>query len=412
MKRLPTLCFLFIVVALQFLCAEERVITAIDISGLKRTKRFVAEQPLQKFVGQDGATLDMAEVFAAVKGTGILEPLDAALEDDPDDPDRSGITLKVIVEEKWSIFPLPLVYISAGNWSVGGFFVDTNAFGLNDKFVIGGLYGGNGWSAMGSYIHMPMGQGALGGSLLGSFSRQERVNADQNNRALRRFSIDTIRVAAGLSYTLTEALAASLRFSFENKALRDNADAFNAPTAGAMALGIGAGVSWRQSGWDGYLLSERSASLDYTGTLGLASPSFHAVKGRVVYERSLIPGFKLNLHGGGIYAPDAPPLFETGPQSAQVNILPSSFSAQHYVGASVGLEKYLFKFPFGVLSLLAAYQTVYSYGPLLDHTFDHGVVGMLAFYLSKIAIPALNGGIAYNVAAHYLQGSFSLGMSF
>jgi hypothetical protein len=39
-------------------------------------------------------------------------------------------------------------------------------------------------------------------------------------------------------------------------------------------------------------------------------------------------------------------------------------------------------------------------------------MGMLSFYLSKLAIPALGLGLAYNVEADFFQVFFSMGMSF
>jgi hypothetical protein len=33
-------------------------------------------------------------------------------------------------------------------------------------------------------------------------------------------------------------------------------------------------------------------------------------------------------------------------------------------------------------------------------------------YLSRIAVPAVGLGVAYNVRAEYLQGTFTVGMSF
>jgi hypothetical protein len=113
-----------------------------------------------------------------------------------------------------------------------------------------------------------------------------------------------------------------------------------------------------------------------------------------------------------IYEPDAGPLFESGPGSARVNILPNAFSAQHYMGFSLGLEKYLFKFFFGTLSLLTSWQMVYSYGPILEAQFDQGVAASMSLYLSKVAIPAMGAGVAYNITHQKFQFSFSMGMSF
>jgi hypothetical protein len=127
---------------------------------------------------------------------------------------------------------------------------------------------------------------------------------------------------------------------------------------------------------------------------------------------SILPGFKFLSHGGLHYNPEAPAFFESSASSVRIGILPSSFSARNFAGASAGLEKYIWKFSYGTLSVFANYQVVYSRGPLLGDQFDHGVVGGINFYLSRLAIPAVGLGLAYNAAANEFQGSFSIGMSF
>ncbi|MDR3166878.1 MAG: hypothetical protein LBT93_02955, partial [Treponema sp.] len=93
-------------------------------------------------------------------------------------------------------------------------------------------------------------------------------------------------------------------------------------------------------------------------------------------------------------------------------ILPRFFSARQYGGVSLGLEKYLFKISAGTLSILASYQGGYSQGEILGYQFDHGLAGALSGYLSKLALPALGLGAAYNLSARFFQASFSMGMSF
>ncbi|MDR3341498.1 MAG: hypothetical protein LBT14_01695 [Treponema sp.] len=385
------------------------VITAISISGLKRTKLGVAEKPLKKFLGQEVDSLEVHEVHAAIMDTGILEPLSVEI---ADLLDGEGKALIIVVREKWAIFPLPVVFVGSGGMSVGGFFIDTNALGLNDKFFAGGMYLGAGWMAGGGYMHTAIREGFPGWRVSGFFSQEERHDTDQRDHDIRRFNLDSITGSLGISYPFMEVLNGSLRFSYQEKILRDRDDPVEAPESGARTLGIGAEFGVRKRHWDGYLLSQESASLGYTYQVGINSPAFHTFEAQGIYEKSLIPGFRLNLRTGMVYSPGVPPLFESSPAAAQVAILPGSFSAQHYAGASLGIEKYLFKLPFGTLSALASYQLVYSHGPLLGDAFDHGVAGALSFYMSKLAIPALGLGIAYNLAARYVQGSFSLGMSF
>jgi hypothetical protein len=220
---------------------------------------------------------------------------------------------------------------------------------------------------------------------------------------------------AGLSFNLLEnprPLSLSPQVSFNEKILRNRENALNGPDEGLRLFGLGAGLSLNKSTWDGYLFSQEEASMDYSYRIAPDGYSFHSINLRMVWEKSLIPGFRLNLRTGLVFEPNAPILFESSPSSAQVDILPRAFSARNYAGASAGLEKYLFKFPFGTLSAALAYQLVYSQGSVLGDSLDHGLAGKLSFYLSQLAIPALGLGIAYNVKEHYVQGYFGLGMSF
>jgi hypothetical protein len=401
-------CFLVFFPGLPWLDAQElRLISSVSVTGLKRTKHRVAERPLQKFIGADAGRLDLNEVRAAVLDTGVLEPLAAAvIEED------GAFILRVTVREKWSLFPIPIITIGSGGTSFGAFFTDTNAFGLLDKMFAGGMYGSREWMAGGGYMHNSQRENFPGwrGSVF--FSRRERHDTDQKEEDTRFFNVDSIMGSAALSFSFWEIWGLTLGLSYNEKILRDREDSFRPPPSDLRTLGFETGLLARKSRWDGYLLSEESASAGYTWHLGIGAPSFHSIRFSLVWEKSVIPGLRFNFRSGGIYAPEAPVLQESSPAAARVNILPGSFSAKNYAGASIGLEKYLLRTSFGTLSLLGSWQAVFSQGSILGDQFDQGPAGALSFYMSRLAIPALSIGAAYNLSAGHFQGSFSLGVSF
>jgi hypothetical protein len=194
--------------------------------------------------------------------------------------------------------------------------------------------------------------------------------------------------------------------------LWENESPLRTPETGERVVGVTASASWRKSGWDSFLTFEKSITAGYGFMGGIDGPSFNELRLRGTYQQPIVPGFKLNLSGGLLYQPGVPPLFESGPQSVGASILPNSFSGRHYAGVSGGFEKYLFKMKMGTLSAQIAYQAVFSEGPILGGRFDHGVAGSVVFYLSRLAIPAMGIGAAYNVHAKYFQFSFSMGMRF
>jgi hypothetical protein len=294
-------------------------------------------------------------------------------------------------------------------------FFDANAFGLSDSFFLAGMYHSNGWLASAGYIHTSQGGRVPGWNAMAVFSREERFDRNQRNEDIRRFELDSISFGAGLNFPLlenTDLLSASTQVSFNEKIMRESSNAMNSPEDGLRLFGISGELAARRSSWDGYFLSQETASLRYYYRTNLDGFSCHSLRFRGIWEKSLVPGFRMSIRTGFVYDPEAPVLFESSPSAAQVAILPRGFSAKNYAGLSMGLERYIFQIPAGTLSFSAAYQLVYSYGPILSHSVDHGPLGMLTFYLNRIAIPAVGLGVAYNVKENYLQGSFSLGMSF
>jgi outer membrane protein assembly factor BamA len=386
------------------------LITAVSVSGLTRTKPQVAEQRLKRFLGQEAASVDSNEVRAAILDTGILEPVSVEIEDDPE---GGGKTLAITVREKWTIFPVPVFYyVGSGDWGAGGFFMDANAFGLNDKMLAGGMYSSGSWMAMAMYMNTPERDHVPGWNIAGFFSREERKNTDQKNHDIRRFNLNSWSGSLGIRYPLGEFFSPSISFSVTDAAIRGSPFPLEAPEKGARIVTISPGISLQKSQWDGYLLSQQSADLEYTYTVGIDYPSSHSVSLKTTNEWPLIPGFKVGVKSGLIYDPNGTAIFESGPSAAQTDILPRAFSARNYAGVSANIEKYLVKFSFGTLSALASYQVVWSRGPLLGYQFDHGPAASVRFYLSTLAFPALGLGLAYNVAAGYLQGSINMGMSF
>jgi len=387
------------------------IITSIEITGLKRTKPQTVRLLLEKFIGREGSELDPNEVQAALRDTMTLEPLAVELAETED-----GFTLLVTVAEKWSIFPVPLVFVSSGGFNFGLFLADTNAFGQRDIAAVGGMYGSSGWLATLVYMHTPNRKGLPGWNTFFMYGRGEREDEDKNENIHRRYTADRLSASIGVSYPFTEYFSGSASVSFSDISLSDNSDTLNPPEDGVRLVGFSPNLSFRSSSWDGFLQSQRSISLGYKYNLAFSGSSHHEAEFRGVWEQPLLPGFRINLKSGGIWKseadPGTDPLFEEGPHSAQVDILPQNFSARHYAGFSAGLEKYIFKGRWGTLSALASWQCVYSYGPISDFEFDHGPSGGIRFYLSRLALPAMGTGIAYNMNSGILQFAFSMGMQF
>jgi hypothetical protein len=379
------------------------LITAIDVVGLKKTKLFVVEKALDKFLGTDLESLNPDAVKAAIMELGILEPLAVEMI-----IGANRATLRVTVREKWSLFPLPLFMVNSDGFMAGGVFAEMNAFGINDKAFVTGFYELDGWMAMGSYMHAAVKGKAPGFSLGGGYADSNNEDTDQQKNVYRRYSLSTIFASFALSYPITNILTSSFGVSFNDKILKTNDDALNAPTEDEMDFALKPELSLHASAWDGFLMSERDLSLSYQ--LSLSPPNSQHINLKAKFDHSLLPGFKMTTRAQAVFSPQVSALDMVSPASI-ADILPHSFQSSHYAGISAGLEKYIYKWPVGTLSAKASYQLIYSYGDLFGSQWDHGATAALVFYLARLAIPAVAAGASYNVRADYWQGFFSIGIS-
>jgi hypothetical protein len=383
----------------------------IEIHGLKRTKPSTAEEPLLRFLGTNAEEIDVDEVHAAILGLGILDPLEVTIEDAEN---ASGKILRVNVHEKWSIFPLPAFSITSSGYIIGAMFMDSNAFGVNDKFALGGMFGTVGWMAALMYFHQGK-QGIPGWNAAAMYSNGTQEYQNQNEENIRFFPLNSLTLMTGINYDFTELISSSANLSFYMGDVSKNDESFSVPDDDAYYISTRISSRLGKDDWDGYFLSQKSLSASFEYSFGILGPSYYTLHLRGNLEQSifpeLIPGLKALIKSSFIFSPDAPPLRESGASSADIDILPRSFSAQNYLGGSAGLEKSLYKFSFGTLSAFTSYQLVFSDGPILGENVDHGITGGIRFYMSKLAMPALGFGVSYNVAASYFQGYFNLGMT-
>ena len=267
--------------------SHERI-AAISINGLRRTRLSTAERPLQKFIGLEASQVNFDEVWAEVLALGVLEPISVEID---------GQTLVVTVREKWAIFPIPLAMGNSSGFSFGLAVLDNNAFGLNDTLAFGGVYHPESWMAAIAYLHNSPGGRIPGWNSRVVYSRGERSDRDQNNHDLRRFELDEISIRAALNFPLLENsdfLIASPQFYFDNIFLRNSEKAMNGPTEELRLFSIGSELALRKNSWDGYLLSQEAASLRYSYRTTFTGTSYHSIRFRGTWEKSLIPGFRLN----------------------------------------------------------------------------------------------------------------------
>jgi outer membrane protein assembly factor BamA len=385
--------------------SQAQAITSISIAGLKRTRKQVAERPLEKYIGTAAADLDTNEVTATLLEMGIFEEI--KVETIPS-KDGSGSVLSVTLRERWSIFPLPL-FIATSEGITGGLaLIDANAFGLNDKLYAVGMLFPGGWMSMLAYMSTPDTSDDWRWSLSGSYSRQDTKDSDAYGSNLRRYGHDSMGAGLSLGKSVATNVSLSLSLGYKDKAIRTIDNQLRPPESSRHITASG-DLGWRTSTWDGSFLNQSSIGLGYGYNFALLDRSYQTLSLRAAYERSLFSGMKLGIKGSALYDGEAPAAYENSAERVGVTLLPPSFSVRSLAGASIGVEARIVKFPFGVLAALASYQGLVSESPLFDARIDHGPAGGIRLYVARLAIPAMDIGVAYNIPTGLFKATFGIG---
>jgi hypothetical protein len=410
------LCINVTVNAQQQVQPNTNVITEITIQGLTRTKKSVVVALLKKYNGIEAASLDLNDVRAAILDSGILEAEKVEII-----PSGSGNILAVTVREKWSIIPAPVVsFGSNGSMLLGLAFADMNALGLNDKLFVAGSYtasdssnledSGGGMINV-SFTHNPQNHLMPSWTIGANYMHRDNKITGADNEQVRRYTTDEISALLRLSYPRETPLSVNMGIAFYHRILNQTERDLKPPEHGFTGIGLMPSLMFKHTTYDGYLSAKQNLSLEYSALIGNHAQFLHQINFSGDFEQPIVPGFKMNFRGAVLYSPFTTLIYPARP-SRIAPIFPSGFLAFHYAGAAAGLEKYIYRWKYGTLAVLANYQGIWTSGPDFENSFDHGFSAWLCFYLARIAIPAVSFGVSYNVHADYFSTYMTIGMSF
>ena len=388
----------------------EGIITRIEVSGLRRTQDSVVQALLRSYRGEVAGRVDPNAVAARLLETGIFEDIQVTLRPDRGDGDY---TLVVAVREKWTIIPVPIFAASSDGITAGAALIDANALGLNHKLFLLGLWISDGWLSGIAYSTGSESSHKIGLSTSLFYSRQERKLVDPEDRDLRRFSADDLSTEVGLGIPLSGPLRLSVGLGFRDLSVSSATE----PTTAAFPQGESGrylnpkvGVSARSSRWDGVFLSENTGTLRYTYHGALQGQTYQDVALGFQVQVAPLPGLRFGLRGTELYGFDVPLALEIPAAEAGISILPSNYHAATLSAGAFTAEGRLFSFRWGVISALVGYQGAFTQGLLTGPRWDQGPTAGLRLYVARVAIPAIDVGVAYNLSTALFRATFGVGM--
>ena len=391
---------------------QSPIVTEICIDGLKKTRESYIQAILKKYKNIPASELDLKAIETTLHSEGIFETVNTELLT----KDSSNAVLHITVKEKISFIPLPFAAASNGNAMGGLFIMDTNAFGVKDNFVCGGIASSS--SLMGMLLFAKPSTGATkpGFSTSAFVSKTDNSFVNMDDDEVLSCSSTKFNAHLAINSKLTEHSKISFGLGWTQGKIDDIEEygSYSAQLDDYKAVSIDSEWELSFQDWNSWFLSEKSFSLNsnlrfYTD--GTKSPAFEA---KIVFEQPvnfISPRLRFISQASASYSYNENLFQLGGGSSVGVSILPDDFVSEKLFGSFAGLEFIFAKAKFAVFSLYSNYQLAYSQDYDEQMGLSHGFTAGSRMYLSKVAFPALAFGVAYNVALKQFKYSASFGVS-
>ncbi len=179
---------------------EDSRVERIEVKGNTRTQDFVILRALRVAPG-DAVKPDMkGELKRRLLNLKLFKSVEVLTQ-----PGSTGVVLQVVVEERWTLLPVPFFSSGKNRWQAGIFALESNLLGLNKVLVGGGIISNRGGSAFALYKD----PGILGsrwtGDLSFLFSRADRERY-QDDAIADSYEDQRLDFGGVLGYQLTPEL--------------------------------------------------------------------------------------------------------------------------------------------------------------------------------------------------------------
>ena len=386
----------------------DRPITAVTIEGLRRTRPVVVRQWIACTAGEPLSSCDLAAIRERLYRLAIFSSVEVSLNDRP-----AGVEIVVRVEEKWTLYPVPILWYSSGTELAGLLIAESNLLGYDKGLAIGGVWSNFGWYALAGYndpniaytdlwggVHAFVGSGTVendapDGSIEQSYGMTrfdleyalgwtlwDRLSPTWNG-ALRFARVGAASVPGSERATDQTVAVQGLQLIYSDRRYRDLYDEglrLSAEVQHAFALGN------RSSAYDAAILDAKLARPAPLG--GFLDTRAHAFFGSmpVVFEERLggLEGSR-TLPGNGLVAAD------------------------RYASLSLAWQVPVLTFSAATASALV-FGEVGRYARNAEPATTYGGPGAgLRLYLKRVAIPAVGLDLGYEVGSKRIAFSIAVG---
>ncbi|MGN0728114.1 hypothetical protein [Treponema sp.] len=405
-SKMKKKCIAFMIfTVLSALLNAEPVVSKFEIHGLKRTKESVVQRDLKKFLGKELTPALVHKIENSLQEDNLFSNI--SIETSEISETESCVVISL--EEKLSVFPLPIVSVNNGEFFGGAFFLDSNALGRKDFFILGGIFSAKSYSGIVSFERPAKGSSFGFGIFTGIAKEDKEINTTED-KTVYDFDTFVFQESVSVSRKFFECLTLSLNTGIEIHNI-DSSDEIKGEIESEKAWNIGGQMKFERSDWNGVFMSENSASARTFVNVTTCRDVFNGFELGIKIQQPIFEKLRLIQAASCFFEFEAPVTFYEDRYHSSVSLFPSDFASDAMAGLSAGLEYAAFNTKIGLFSVYAVYQTARAKDLDRSWVFNQGAGGGMKMYLSKVAFPACSLEIIYNITEKEFQTGFSIGMS-
>jgi outer membrane protein assembly factor BamA len=398
----------------------EPVIRSFRVLGLTRTHLSVIEPYYIPYIGKPYSESFREEIIQNLRSLGIFhsieifgEPADGVAQDGFDAP---VVDATILIEEKWTLLPIPFAGARNDGSAYGGLAVlESNFLGYNKKIYGGGIFSLSGWQGIFGYSDPWFFSPDFSFSFMFTGGINERKLVTERDTVYQDYRTTDFIIRSGLFRKVTDSLTLGAAAGFLDRSVdKDFGSRPTAPPDSVRFISGGFSFQYQDLFYDRILIYGFTLQTQYLFNFSALEDikSYNEYDLTARYQKAVWDRCRLNFSVLGIYIPGAPLVQERSAGGKIFKTLPNGLIADAAVQGQASLEFAAVDFSSGVVTLLGSYEAgVFS----LDESspsYTHGPGVGLRVYLSKIAIPAFGVDIYYNVKTGKSYFSINAGVSF
>lgn len=383
-------------------------IAAIRLEGLRRTHPVVIDQFLHAGPGDLLSSLNVVDLYERLYGLAIFSSV--AIELVPTD---DTVTIVIRIEEKWTLYPVPLIWLFEGTEVVGLVLAEANAFGYNKGLAFGGVYSNRGWYTIAAYVDPNIAFSSFWGNLEGFAGSGFVENDAPDGHIAQSFDLTRVDVQYAVGYTLWDRLSPTLTGAFRWGKVEKVHVPGAEPPSGVMFVDQGLKLIYSNRKYRFYYDEgvRLSAEVQHGFPVDGKSPAFNgvivdgSVETHVLGESSVAASFHATVA-------DFPVVFEDrlgGLDGSRTLPGGGVIAADRYLSGTIAYQLPLATAGFGTLTGLV-FAEAGAYARNDEPVTSYGGPGTgLRFYLRNISVPAVGVDVGYELNSQRVSFSVVIG---